>query len=255
MTKMITCIAIDDEKRALETFQKMADRYFPTRLKVIGLASSVRDGAKLIKEVNPDVVFLDIEMPVENGFKLFEYFEEITFVVVFLTAYKHYAIDAIRYSAFDYLLKPLDVEDLGRVVNRFEKNHPGNQQTERIHTLLSNINAASEIQNKIALPTLSGYRMERIDNIVYCQADENYTQIYTSSGESILVSRTLKAVEELLPAAYFYRIHKSYLVNLNFVKEYTRAEGHHIHLDNGVKLEVATRRQDEFMKLLTHRKT
>jgi len=255
MAQMISCIAIDDEKRALETFQKMADRYFPSRLKVLGLATSVKEGAKLIMESDPDVVFLDIEMPVENGFKLFEYFDEITFVVVFLTAYKHYAIDAIRYSAFDYLLKPLDVEDLGRVVNRFEKKNPGNQQTERIQALLSNINAASEIQSKIALPTVTGYRMERLDNIVFCQADENYTQICTISGESILVCRTLKAVEELLPAGYFYRIHKSYLVNLKFVKEYTRGDGHHILLDNGVTLEVATRRQDEFQKLLTHRKT
>src|SRR5512138_3471415 len=103
---LITCIVVDDEKRALDTFQMMADRYFPTRLKVLGLASSVREAVNMINDESPEVVFLDIEMPVENGFKLFEYFEEIPFVVVFLTAYKHYAIDAIRYSAFDYLLKP-----------------------------------------------------------------------------------------------------------------------------------------------------
>jgi two-component system, LytTR family, response regulator len=255
MAQLITCIVIDDEKKALDTFLKMAGRYFPTRLKVLGLASSVKEGVTIIRELEPDMVFLDIEMPIENGFKLFEYFDEIPFVVVFLTAYKHYAIDAIRYAAFDYLLKPLDAEDLGRVVNRYEKKNHSSQQSERIQALLSNISAASDVQIRIALPTLAGYRMERIDNIVFCQADENYTQIYTNSGENILVSRTLKAVEELLPQGYFYRIHKSYLVNLNFVKEYTRADGHHILLDNGVTLEVATRRQDEFIKLLTHRKS
>jgi two-component system, LytTR family, response regulator len=252
---MISCIVIDDEKRALETFEKMADRYFPNRLKIFGLASSVKEGAVIINEKKPDVVFLDIEMPVENGFKLFEYFEEVPFSVIFLTAYKHYAIDAIKYAAFDYLLKPLDMDDLGRVITRYEKKRPLDQQPERIQALLSNVSATNETQNKIAFPTVSGYRMEKIDNIIFCQANENYTQIYTTSGESILVSRTLKSVEELLPQGYFYRIHKSYLVNLNFVKEYTRAEGHHILLENGVTLEVATRKHEEFMKLLTHKKT
>lgn len=252
---MISCIVIDDEKKALETFQKMADRYFAARLKVLGLASSVKEGIGIITEKNPDLVFLDIEMPVENGFKLFDYFEEIPFAVVFLTAYKHYAIDAIKYAAFDYLLKPLDIDDLGKVITRYEKKPPVNQQSERIRALISNISSTNELQSKIAFPTLSGFRMERIENIVFCQADENYTQVYTIGGETILVSRTLKTVEDLLPSGYFYRIHKSYLVNLNFVKEYTRAEGHQILLENGVTLEVATRRHEEFIKLLTQRKT
>jgi two-component system LytT family response regulator len=252
---MISCVIIDDEKRALETFQKMTERYFPARLKVLAMAASVKEGVAAINEKNPEIVFLDIEMPVENGFKLFNYYEEIRFGVVFLTAYKHYAIDAIRYAAFDYLLKPLDVNDLARVIDRFEKKQNSIQQTERIQALVSNLGSGNELQIRIALPTLSGYRMERIDDIIYCQADENYTQIHTRSKETILVSRTLKAVEELLPASHFFRIHKSFLVNLNFVKEYTRTDGYHILLENGTTLEVATRRHEEFIRMLTHRKT
>jgi two-component system LytT family response regulator len=252
---MISCTIIDDERRALETFQKIAERYFPSRLKVLAMATNVKDGVAAINEHSPDMVFLDIEMPVENGFKLFNYFEEVRFGVVFLTAYKHYAIDAIRYAAFDYLLKPLDVDDLSRVITRYEKKHNAIQQNERIQTLVSNLGSGNEMQNRIALPTLSGYRMERIDNIVYCQADENYTQIHTKDLETIMVSKTLKAVEELLPAGHFFRIHKSFLVNLNYVKEYTRTDGYHIHLENGITLEVATRRHEEFIRMLTHRKT
>lgn len=251
---MITCTVIDDEKRALETFQKIAERYFPTRLKVVAMASSVKEGVAVINEKNPDIVFLDIEMPVENGFRLFSYFEEIEFGVVFLTAYKHYAIDAIRYAAFDYLLKPLDVDDLSRVITRYEKKHDSLQQRERLQALMTNIGTGNEMQNRIALPTLGGYRMERLEDIVYCQADENYTQIFTKSGDSVLVSRTLKTVEELLPSGHFFRIHKSFLVNLNFVKEYTRSEKYQILLENGTTLEVASRRHEEFIRMLTRRK-
>lgn len=249
---MISCIVIDDEKRALDTFQKIAERYFSDKLKVVALASSVREGYLAIEECSPNIVFLDIEMPGENGFKLFNYFTEVKFGVVFLTAYKNYAIDAIRYSAFDYLLKPLDVDDLARVINRFEKKQNTVQQTERVKNLLQNLDSGAEASMRVALPTFTGFRLVQIDNIIFCQASENYTLIHTLDRETILVSRTLKVMEDILPETHFFRIHKSFIINLSHVKEYIRNNGQHqVQLENGVTLEVATRRQEEFIRMLT----
>ncbi len=191
------------------------------------------------------MVFLDIEMPGENGFNLFDYIDNVNFEVVFLTAYKNYAIDAIHFSAFDYLLKPLDYLELKEVIVKYKKHK----------SLNNNLNIGAEISSKIALPTLSGYEMEKISRIVYCEADENYTKIHTVGGETILVSRTLKVVEEMLPADHFFRIHKSFLVNMNYVKSYNRNEGHKILLENGVELEIATRHNEEFVRALTKSKS
>jgi len=247
----ISCIIIDDEKMARETFEKIIGRYFTDKLKVLCAAGSVKEGVFAIHKHHPDLVFLDIEMPGENGFKLFEYFEKVTFEVIFLTAYKNYAIEAIKYAAFDYILKPLNFIDLGDAVERYLKKQKGNNDNLRVKTLLSNLNAGGDINTKVALPTLKGYVMEKINHIMYCEADENYTKIFTANGEVTLVSRTLKSVEELLPAEYFFRIHKSYLVNMNYIKSYDKSEGHKIVLENGIELEVATRRTDEFVRLLT----
>ncbi|MBE0648657.1 MAG: response regulator transcription factor [Bacteroidales bacterium] len=248
---MISCLIIDDEKKARETFEMIVHRYLPTKLKVVAMAGSVREGVHAINKYKPNIVFLDIEMPGENGFKLFDYFESITFEIVFLTAHKNYAIDAIRFAAFDYLLKPLDSIDLTRLVSRYEKKEQEQNNNARIQALLTNLNIGADINTKIALPTLSGYQMEKISHIIYCEADENYTKIHTVKGGFILVSRTLKIVEEMLPPEYFFRIHKSYLVNLNFIKSYSRTDGHKILLENGVELEIATRRNEEFVKTLT----
>lgn len=141
--------------------------------------------------------------------------------------------------------------DLGDAVERYLKKQKGNNDNLRVKTLLSNLNAGGDINTKVALPTLKGYVMEKINHIMYCEADENYTKIFTANGEVTLVSRTLKSVEELLPAEYFFRIHKSYLVNMNYIKSYDKSEGHKIVLENGIELEVATRRTDEFVRLLT----
>jgi two-component system LytT family response regulator len=251
---MISCIIIDDEKKARETFEMSVQRYLSDKLSVVAMADSVKEGVYAIHKMRPDMVFLDIEMPIENGFKLFDYFETVSFEVVFLTAFKNYAINAIRFSAFDYLLKPLDYNELTEVISRFEKKKKDASNQIRVNALLSNINIGADISSKIALPTASGYQMEKINHIIYCEAEENYTKIYTVKGDSFLVSRTLKIVEEMLPPEYFFRIHKSYLVNMNFVKNYNRTDGHKILLENGVELEIATRRNEEFVKALTKAK-
>lgn len=248
-----TSVIIDDERKSRETLQKIIERYFPNQISIVYLASNVQEGVAAINKYNPRLVFLDIEMPGENGFKLFDYFTSYNFEVIFTTAYKQYAIDAIKYSALDYLLKPINYIDLKDVLKRLEEKKDKLTPNAQIEAFLSNMNANSAEFNKIALPTMEGYELERVNNIVYCQAEENYTKIVTNRNEAILVAKTLKNIENLLPDKMFFRIHKSYLVNLNYIKSYSKVQGYKITLENGVKLDVATRRNDEFLRALTRK--
>lgn len=247
----ITCIIIDDERIAREAFQDICERYLKDKLEVRGLAGSVKEGVELIKKHQPEIVFLDIEMPVESGFKLFDYFTKYTFEVIFTTAFKQYAIDAVKYAALDYLLKPINFIDLREALIRYEKKRSTNTSQVRIETLLSNLSVGVDMNQKVAFPTMDGYQMEKLNDIMYCEGDVNYTKIHTYDGRLIMVSRTLKDVEELLSSHYFYRTHKSYLVNLNYIKSYSRSENFGIFLDNNLWLPVSTRKNDEFIQMLT----
>jgi len=251
---MITCIIIDDERRAGEALGKILERYFNEKIRVVFLADSVKEGVAAIHKHNPELVFLDIEMPVENGFALFDYFTKYPFEVIFTTAYQQYAIEAIKYAALDYLLKPVTFIELRETLKRFEEKQQAKNRQERIETLLSNLNVGDPIKCKLALPTMYGYQMENINNIVYCEADQNYTNIHMASGEKILVARTLKYVEELLPDELFFRIHKSFLVNLNYVKKYLKTDGHQVILEDNTILDIANRRNEEFVQALTQYK-
>lgn len=248
---MITCIIIDDERKAREAFKKIIKRYFEDKLEVLALAESVNEGVSAIHKLNPDIVFLDIEMPGENGFKIFSYFKKINFEVIFTTAFNQYAINAIKYAALDYLLKPINFIDINDALKKFEERKTLSSRNERIEVLLANLDLGVSIKSKVALPTLSGFHMEKINNIIYCEADNNYTKIHLVYGKYILVSKTLKYTEELLPENIFFRIHKTFLVNLNYVVEYIRNDSHKVILDDGTKLVVATRRVDDFAKALT----
>ncbi len=250
---MKTCVIIDDEKNAREALSKIIERYFSGKIKILQLADSVKEGVFSINKLHPDIVFLDIEMPEENGFKLFDYFDIYDFEVIFTTAYKQYAIDAIKFAALDYLLKPINYIDLRDVLVRLEKKNSKNSNADQIEAFLSNIGTESGNFNKIALPTLEGFQMEKINNIVYCQAEENYCKIFTNRNEAILVAKTLKNIEELLPDELFFRIHKSFLVNMNYIKSYCKTDGYRVKLDNGIELDVATRRNEGFLKALTKR--
>lgn len=250
---MISCIIIDDERKAREAFAKIIERYFKDKMQVFSTAASVKEGVYAINKFNPDIVFLDIEMPEESGFHLFDHFDKINFEVIFTTAYDQYAIRAIQYSAIDYLLKPINFIDLREALLRFENRINEKSKQERIDILLSNMNLGNSIKSKVALPTLIGFQMEKINDIIYCEADQNYTRIYLVSDRSIVVSKTLKLIEELLPPEVFFRIHKTYLINLNYIKTYSRTDGHKVFLENGIQLDVAGRRTDDFIKALTNR--
>lgn len=250
---MATCIIIDDEKHARITLQKVIGTFLGGRLEVLDSVSSVAEGVSAIHKHNPDIVFLDIEMPGQNGFALFEHFDEIPFQAVFCTAYQQYAIEAIKVAAFDYLLKPVCHDDLTVLMDRYDNLHntpEGNKV--RAKTLINNFQSENNAFVSIALATKDGYQMEKIPNIIYCRAQESYCLVYLRGNIHYLVSRSLKHMEDILPADLFFRIHKSYLVNLNFIEAYKKSDGYII-LQNGKELEVAYRRSEEFLQRLTRR--
>jgi two-component system LytT family response regulator len=248
---MISAIIIDDEPHARYTLQAMLKRYFPDKVNVMDSVDSVKEGVLAINKHHPDLVFLDIEMPGENGFKLFDYFEQVPFSVIFTTAYQNFAIDAVKVAALDYLLKPLNHIDLKEAINLFEKRKSKGISQEHIEKLLISLNPLPDSKGKVALPTFTGYQLENVNSIIYCEAEQNYTKIYLYRGEPILVSKPLSFLEEILPDDIFFRIHKSHLVNLNFIKSYSRAEGFQVVLNDGTTLDVATRRNHDFLKALT----
>lgn len=245
---MIKCLIIDDEENARKGLEKNLERYFSDRVQVVDLSASVNDGVKSITKYEPDIVFLDVEMPVDNGFKLFDYFKEYYFEVIFTTAYREFALDAIKHAALDYLLKPINQIDLREALKKYSQKQNLFTRHKRIETLLNNLNTPDNIKHKVALPTSEGYHMVLINNIMYCEADINYSKVYFNDGSNMMLSKTLKFVEELLPNEIFVRIHKSYLLNINYLKKYMRKPYPSAILDDNTQLEIATRRIEDFMK-------
>lgn len=249
---MINCVIIDDEKPARDALELMLSRYFPEKIKVLEKAESLKEGVFAIYKHNPNLVFLDIEMQDENGFNIFKYFQQVNFSVIFTTAYKEYAIKAIKVAALDYILKPVGVADLKETITLYEKKQLKGVNVESMEKLINILNPVSSNIEKVALPTFNGFQLEKVNAIMYCEADQNYTKVFTIDGGKLLISKPLNTLENLLPGDIFFRIHKSYLVNLNYIKTYSKTEGFHIILENGTKLDVATRRNEDFVKALTH---
>lgn len=248
---MIKTVIIDDEYNASEFLEKMLKRYFPNKFHICKTCESIDDAVKAIEEHQPELVFLDIQMPNKNGFELFKEIKEINFEVIFTTAHSEYAIDAIKRSALDYLLKPINYIDLLGAVNRFEqKNKKENQETQ-LNILIENIDSGDTAHKKIAIATETGFEFVKFNTIIYLEAQNNYTKFYLTNGTSITTSKTLKHFEEILPSELFFRIHKSYLVNMNFVKRFTKGDEQFVELITGQKLPVSIRKKDEFISVIT----
>jgi two-component system LytT family response regulator len=246
---MIKAVIVDDELKGRETLRTLIQKHC-TGIEVLGMAESVASGVLLIRSVTPDLVFLDIEMPGGNGFDLLDKLKDKNFEIIFTTAYSQYAIKAIRFSALDYLLKPINPEELKDAVSRVSQLLAARTSNRRnVDTLLSNLKESNE-PKKLALPNTEGLAFVNLDEIIRCQADANYTGIFLTSGKKILVARTLKDYEELLSEDNFCRVHHAHLINLKHVREYIKGEGGVVLMSDGSRVEVSRRKKNEFIERL-----
>lgn len=241
-------LIIDDELKSRELLKALI-RDFCQDIEISGEASNVKEGIKAIIKHNPDIVFLDIEMPEEDGFALLGYYEdEIPFEVIFTTAYDEFALKAFEFSAIDYLLKPIDIERLQKSVRK-AKTKKENKQNKALLNVLKN-NLSKESPEIIALSMENGYAMVKVHNIIYCKAEGAYTKIFINNGTEYISSRGLSKFEELLENSGFYRVHRSYLINLSEITRYLRGKSPSIIMSNGIKLEVSATRKDKLLDFI-----
>src|SRR5687767_8707003 len=243
---MIRCILVDDEKNALEMMEWLIKTYCPS-VEIVEMCNSAEQGIEAINKYKPDVVFLDIEMPRMNGFDMLEQFDKLFFDVVFCTAYDQFAIRAFKYSALNYLLKPVDPEDLKETIRRVEERKTAPSK-EQIELLFQNIKqTVKPTAQRIALTTGDGMIFVPTHDILYCQAESNYTSVVLAGGKKIVVSKVLKEIDEALSGPDFFRVHNSYLINLNHIKKYVRGEGGYIIMEDGANISISRSRRQEFM--------
>jgi len=245
---MIKAIIIDDETPAVETLQLMLKRYVPeiTELRSV---TEPAEGIHLLKSWKPDLLFLDIQIPVMNGFDILKQFPQINFSIIFTTAYDHYAIQAIRFSALDYLLKPIDADELRAAMDRFLAKEASKQNEESLYNnLLHNISVKQKEDFKLALATTAGTYFYQPEEIIRLEAESNYTRFFFTHQKPLLTSRTLREYEEILTDYGFIRTHKSHLINKKHVVRITR-EGALAMVDKSI-VEISRRRKDEVVELL-----
>ncbi|HPI78941.1 MAG: LytTR family DNA-binding domain-containing protein [Cyclobacteriaceae bacterium] len=242
---MLKGIIVDDEFKSRESLRILLEE-FCEGVEVCALCQNVDEGLEAIKKYKPEIVFLDIQMQRESGFDLLTRIKNIGFEVIFTTAHSEYAIKAFKFSAIDYLLKPIDIAELKRAIGKVDKKMNGDIST-RLQHLIQNLQPAQG-NHKLALPTLDGLVFVKVSDIIYCEASSNYTEIIVQDGKKYVVSRTLKEYEDLLTGHNFYRIHNSYLINLNAIKKYIRGEGGYVVMNNDQSLTVSKRKKDGFLE-------
>lgn len=244
----IRAILIDDEKAALQSLQKKIELYIPD-VEVVDTAINAKEGLQSIHQHQPDLLFLDIEMPWMNGFEMLDCLgAQIDFSVVFVTAYDQYAIQAFKTVAIDYLLKPVDKDDLIAFVDKYQQNHQKLNE-EKFSQLKTQLDQPQN-SNRLLIRGIESIEVLNIEDIICCQADSNYSYIYTSDGRKIIATKTLNNLEQLLDPNTFVRIHRSYIVNLEHVTQFSTADGYIVSLKNGQQYPVSRRKKDEFLDLL-----
>jgi two-component system LytT family response regulator len=244
----IKAILIDDELNSLQNLQQKLEGFCPD-VAIVAVTQKPEEGILLIRQHQPNVVFLDIEMPRMSGFRMLEELGEYDFDIIFTTAYNHYSIDAIRISAFDYLVKPIGIEDLQQAVERLSKSL--NRQTkEKIDILKKSLSDNRSHEDKIAISTSEGIEFIPIKNIIHVESKSNYSKIFLTDNKSIMVTKILKDFEEMLVPYNFYRVHNSHLINLNYIQKYVRSQGGHVQLQDGTLIDISRRKKEEFLKMI-----
>jgi two-component system, LytTR family, response regulator len=245
----IKTILIDDERSSLENLEQKIKAFCP-QLIVVATSEQPAEAIFLIRHHRPDVIFLDIEMPHMNGFRMLDELGDYHGEVIFTTAYSHYAIEAIRLSAFDYLLKPVIIQDLQATVSRLARQLARLTQ-ERLDLLRQSLSRSQSQDDRIAVSTGDGLEFILVRDVVRIESSSNYSRIFLMQGKTILVTRQLKEFEEMLRPYRFCRVHNVHLINLNHVRKYIRGEGGRVLMGNGDEIEISRRRKDDFLKLMS----
>jgi len=246
MKNILRTVIVDDEQDAVNFIESIANEYCPN-IEIVGKAYSAIEGVEVISKLKPDLVFLDVEMPHGSGFDLLAGFPEKEFEVIFITAFNHYAIRAIKFSAVDYILKPININEFIEAVKRVEesrKEKKGGSMS--FQTLFENLQ--TNIPSKLAIPTSSGMEYLNTRDIIRVEADRSYSWFYMENGDKFLVSRNLKEYQELLSDRNFFRTHNSHLINLEHVKKYIRHEGGYIEMTDGSNVPISRGKKDLFLE-------
>ncbi len=236
-------IIIEDNPLARKFLSELLVEHCPN-IQLKGTASNVHDGRKLIGEVKPELVFLDVEMPQGTGFNLLENIKNIDFQVIFTTAHEKYALQAIKYSALDYLLKPVDVDDLLQAVEKAEQQQPKDISALKIQTLMQNLDAKPQSVQKLILKDRYGMQIVKVADIIRLEAEGSYTKFYLNNGKMLTISKSLKEYDNLLPAKDFFRSHQSHLVNLEYLERYDTRNGDVLQMIDGSEVPISRRKRD-----------
>jgi len=243
---MLKTVIIDDEPDCVKLLALQLKMYCP-QVEVVAECNDSTEGLSKITSLLPDLLFLDIEMPLMNGFQLLEKLDQINFSLVFVTAYDQFAVKAFRFSALDYLLKPIDGKDLKAAVEKAEHlRFPEKQQLSLLKQQLNN--SEKSFPDKIALPFQNGVTFVEIKNVIYCESDNNYTRFNMIDGHQHTIAKTLGYIQEILEERNFLRVHRQYLINLDHIKKYVRGEGNYLILSNDKNIPVARNQKERLIE-------
>ncbi len=246
---MVRCVIVEDELKSRETLKGLLSRFCPDVM-VVAEAGGVQQGREMIAKHKPDLVFLDIEMPDGSGFRLLDQSAPVEYDVIFTTAFDQFAIKAIRYAALDYLLKPIVPDELQAAVDKVRQHKEKKNNMKNFEVLLNNLNPARSEQKKVVLSTVEKIHVVELDRILRCESDNYYTHFYFTDGGHLLISKTLKDVEALLEGGSFIRPHKSHLINIRYIQNFSRDEGGVITLNNGDKIPVSRRKKEKILEII-----
>jgi two-component system LytT family response regulator len=244
---MLKAILIDDEEMSRNILRDYIIKYCPD-VTITAEAENIQQGIEVIKSHKPDIVFLDVEMPKGNGFDLLEQIKNVDFETVFVTAYDHYAIQALNYSAAYYILKPISIDELISSVEKIKKERTTKNTELSTKILLEYLNSGNGQFQKIVLPLPDGFEVVNVKDIVHCVANDNFTDFHFLSKQKMMICRTLKFYEELLKDVGFIRVHKSHLVNITHIQKYNKGKGGQVTMCNGAVVDVSPNKKEELMR-------
>ena len=246
MSNKITALIVDDEQASRITLRNYLDKYCPS-VEVLGEAENIVEAQQKIQKLQPELLFLDVEMPFGNAFDLLEKFKELPFEVIFVTAFSHYALEALHLSASNYLLKPLEINQLVEAVDKVIEDRKLKGQMKTSSILLENLLIEQRQLKKVVLPMMEGFEVVVLQEVVYVEADDNLSTFYLSDGTKRTVCKTLKYYEDVLRDYDFIRIHKSHVININYLKQYLKGKGGEVVLSTGVHLAVSPSRKQDLL--------